>query len=98
MLWTMRDRIIGAVFGNQPDSPEDILEFNVFGKILMGFGALLFVVGAIVFIGSRFGLGQLPGDISLQRGNWSLQAPIVTSIVLSIVLTIVVNIALRFFR
>lgn len=74
------------------------MQFDNFGKILMGMGALLFVVGAVIFIGSRFGLGQLPGDISLQRGNWSFHAPIVTSIVLSIVLTILVNIALRFFR
>lgn len=74
------------------------MDFGSFGKILMGFGLLVFIVGAIVFIGGRFGLGQLPGDISVQRGNWSFQAPVVTSIVLSIVLTVVVNIVLRFLR
>ena len=74
------------------------MQLAVFGKILMGFGALIFIVGAILVIGSRFGLGQLPGDISVQRGNWSFHAPIVTSIVLSIVLTVVVNIVLRFLR
>ncbi len=74
------------------------MQFDNFGKILMGMGALIFIIGVILFVGSRFGLGQLPGDISLQRGNWSFHAPIVTSIVLSIVLTVLVNIALRFFR
>ena len=74
------------------------MQFANFGKILMGLGALVFVIGAVIFIGARFGLGQLPGDISLQRGNTSFHAPLVTSIVLSIVLTILVNIALRFFR
>ena len=49
-------------------------------------------------MGSRFGLGRLPGDVSLQRGNWSFQAPIVTCIVLSVVLTVVLNLLLRLFR
>jgi hypothetical protein len=74
------------------------MQFDVFGKVLMGFGVLIFVAGALLLAGSRFGLGQLPGDISLQRGNWSFHAPIVTSLVLSIVLTVVVNVLLRFFR
>jgi hypothetical protein len=74
------------------------MQFGDLGRILMGLGAVIFVIGVIAFIGSRFGLGQLPGDISVQRGNWTFNAPIVTSIVLSIVLTIVVNILLRVFR
>ena len=74
------------------------MQFAAFGKILMALGAMLFVLGAIVLAGSRFGLGRLPGDISLQRGNWSVQAPIVTGIVLSIVLTVVLNLLLRLFR
>ena len=69
-----------------------------FGKALMVLGVILFMLGAILFVGSRFGLGRLPGDVSVQRGNWSLHAPIVTCIVLSIVLTIVLNVALRFLR
>ncbi|HVF09325.1 MAG TPA: DUF2905 domain-containing protein [Abditibacteriaceae bacterium] len=67
-------------------------------KILMGAGAVLFLVGILLFAGARLGLGQLPGDIAWKRGNTSIYFPIVTSIVLSIVLTIVLNIVLRFFR
>jgi uncharacterized membrane-anchored protein YitT (DUF2179 family) len=74
------------------------MQFGDIGRILMGLGGLIFIIGVIAFIGSRFGLGQLPGDISVQRGNWTFSAPIVTSIVLSIVLTIVANILLRVFR
>ena len=74
------------------------MQFAAFGKILMALGAMFFVLGAIVFVGSRFGLGRLPGDVSLQRGNWSFQAPIVTCIVLSVVLTVVLNLLLRLFR
>lgn len=74
------------------------MQFGDFGRILMGLGVLIFIIGVIAFVGSRFGLGQLPGDISVQRGNWTFNAPIVTSIVISIVLTVVLNLVLRFFR
>ncbi len=74
------------------------MQFPAVAKILMALGATIFLVGVLVFIGSRLGLGRLPGDVSLQRGNWSFHLPIVTSIVLSIVLTIVINVLMRFFR
>lgn len=64
----------------------------------MALGAMIFVLGFLIVLGSRFGLGRLPGDISLQRGNWSFHAPIVTSIILSVVLTVVLNLLLRLFR
>ena len=64
----------------------------------MALGALIFVMGALISAGSRFGLGRLPGDVSLQRGNWSFHMPVVTSIVLSIALTIVLNLLFRLFR
>ena len=34
------------------------MQFAAFGKILMALGAMFFVLGAIVFVGSRFGLGR----------------------------------------
>ena len=67
-------------------------------KILMVFGAGLFVLGLLLYLGARAGLGQLPGDISMRRGNTSFFFPIVTCILLSLGLTIVLNIVLRFFR
>ena len=66
--------------------------------MLMLSGALLFLVGIALHFGARLGLGNLPGDLSLRRGNTAVYAPVVTCIVLSIVLTIVLNIAMRFFR
>jgi hypothetical protein len=67
-------------------------------KILMITGALLFVAGIVVAAGSRFGLGNLPGDVSFRRGNTSFYFPIVTSILVSIGLTVLLNILLRFWR
>jgi len=67
-------------------------------KALMAIGALLILFGAVLFIGSRMGLGRLPGDIAWQRGNTSVYFPIVTSIVVSVVLTVVLNVLMRLFR
>ena len=67
-------------------------------KILMITGALLFVAGIVVAAGARFGLGNLPGDVSFRRGNTSFYFPIVTSILVSIGLTVLLNILLRFWR
>lgn len=51
---------------------------------------LLFVAAGILWPWiSRLGLGRLPGDIFIERGNVSFYFPIVTSIVLSLVLTLV---------
>ena len=63
------------------------------GKILIGFGVLMVVVGGVlVLAGSLFGkvpwLGRLPGDIHVQRGNWSFYFPLATSILVSIVLSL----------
>ena len=63
------------------------------GKILIGFGVLMVVVGGVLLLaGSLFGkvpwLGRLPGDIHVQRGNWSFYFPLATSILLSVVLSL----------
>jgi predicted phosphohydrolase len=33
-------------------------------------------------------LGRLPGDVYIQRGNWSFYFPVVTCLAISIVLTL----------
>jgi hypothetical protein len=55
-------------------------------KLLIGAGIVLGVLGVLVAWGVP--LGRLPGDISVKRGSFSFNFPIVTSIVLSIVLTL----------
>jgi Protein of unknown function (DUF2905) len=66
------------------------------GKVLLIAGLVLAVIGAVFVVGSRFGLGHAPGDISVTSGNVSFFFPVVTCIVVSIVLTIVINVILRF--
>jgi len=68
------------------------------GKILLVVGLALAVIGAVFVVGSRLGLGRLPGDISVTSGNFSFFFPVVTCLVVSVVLTIVINVILRLWR
>lgn len=73
--------------------------FGDMGRTLMLLGVALFVIGALLTFAGRIpGLGNLPGDITVARGNFRLYAPIGTMIVLSVVLSIILNLLARFFR
>lgn len=73
--------------------------FTDIGRVLMTLGALLFIIGVVLTFAGRIpGLGHLPGDISIERGNFRLYAPFGTMIVLSIVLSLLLNVLGRFFR
>ncbi|MFZ5827649.1 MAG: DUF2905 domain-containing protein [Bacillota bacterium] len=60
------------------------------GRTLMIIGALLLLVGGVVWALERFfpGLGRLPGDIVIQRENFTFYFPLATSILLSLGLTL----------
>jgi hypothetical protein len=53
-------------------------------------GALVFVglVGLLTFLSVRFGLGRLPGDIVIERGNFYFYLPITTAIIVSLLLSL----------
>jgi hypothetical protein len=66
--------------------------FDSFGKTLMIFGAVLLVVGAALYFGAKIPwLGRLPGDIHVEKGNFSFYFPVVTCIIISVILTVVFN-------
>jgi hypothetical protein len=73
------------------------MDFQSFGKILIGVAAALALVGALMWVGGRLGLGNLPGDFRFERGGWSCFIPIASSILLSIVLTLLLNLLFRWF-
>ena len=59
------------------------------GRMLIVFGLLIAGVGLVLVLGARLPwLGRLPGDIHIQRGNWTFYFPLATSLVLSVVLTL----------
>jgi hypothetical protein len=66
--------------------PEDVA---VMSKFLVTIGAVILVVGLLWPWLSRLGLGRLPGDILIERGNSRFYFPITTSIVVSIVLSLI---------
>jgi Protein of unknown function (DUF2905) len=61
------------------------------GKYAVIAGIILVVVGVLLWrFSTWFGwLGHLPGDISVEKGNFKLYFPLVTCILISILLTIV---------
>jgi Protein of unknown function (DUF2905) len=60
------------------------------GKLLIGVGLLVAVVGVVLLFAGRIPwLGRLPGDIVVERGNWSFYFPLATSLLLSIVLSLI---------
>ena len=71
-----------------------------FGKALVGIGVLLIVLGAAVLLAARFGfpLGRLPGDISYRGKNFTLFAPLGTSILVSLLLSALLYLISRFRR
>jgi hypothetical protein len=58
-------------------------------KLLIGAGVVLILVGLAWLVGERFGLGRLPGDIVIERGNFRLYFLIATSLIVSVVLSLV---------
>jgi Na+-driven multidrug efflux pump len=59
------------------------------GKTLIALGLLIALVGVVLtFVGRVPWLGRLPGDIHVQRGNWSFYFPLATSLLLSVVLSV----------
>ena len=56
-------------------------------RFLIGLGLFILIIGVMWPILSRIGLGRLPGDIVLQRGDTTFYFPLVTCIIISIVLS-----------
>jgi Protein of unknown function (DUF2905) len=63
------------------------------GKMLLLFGLLMVLLGLVLLVAGHFSgkvpwLGRLPGDIHIQRGNWTLYFPLATCLIISVVLTL----------
>ena len=71
------------------------MELGQVARALIGFGVLLVVVGALLLLAQRLGLGRLPGDVVLKRPGFTLYAPLATSIIVSLLLTLLLNLWAR---
>jgi len=68
-------------------------DLSVIGKFLVLAGAGLAALGLVMWLVP--GLGRLPGDFYVRRGNFSLYFPLATSLLLSLLLTLVLNLVFR---
>lgn len=67
-----------------------MFDMNSLGKMLILFGMLLIVFGVIFTLGGKLSwFGRLPGDIYIQKKNFTFYFPFTTSILVSIILSIV---------
>jgi hypothetical protein len=58
-------------------------------RALIVIGVILLLAGICWPLIGRLGLGRLPGDIAIQRSNFSFYFPIMTSLIISIVVSVV---------
>jgi hypothetical protein len=59
----------------------------------MIFGGVILVIGGMVYIAGKVGipLGRLPGDIRIERENFTCFFPLTTMIIVSVILSIGFN-------
>jgi len=66
------------------------------GRMLLLFGVFLVVMGGLMLLAGKIpGIGRLPGDIVIRKGNFTFYFPLVTSIILSVILTLLLNLFFR---
>lgn len=66
------------------------------GKILVVLGLLMVFIGVfLLLVGRISGLGRLPGDIFVQKGNFTFYFPVVTMLIVSVVLTVLISLFFR---
>jgi Protein of unknown function (DUF2905) len=58
------------------------------GRFLVVLGLMTVLIGLFLSLGGRLGLGHLPGNISINRGNVRIYVPLGTCLLLSFVLTV----------
>jgi hypothetical protein len=58
-------------------------------RLLILAGIVLIAAGIIWLVAERVGLGRLPGDIVIERGNVRIYIPLMTMLIISVVLSIV---------
>jgi hypothetical protein len=60
------------------------------GRWLIAIGLVLVVAGLLWPLFGKLGLGRLPGDIVIERGNFRFYFPLVTCLIISVVLSFII--------
>ena len=70
------------------------------GRMLIGFGLLLVIIGIAVVFFARWNipLGRLPGDLSWKGRGWAVSIPLASSLLISVLLSLLFWIISHFRR
>lgn len=71
------------------------MDAGLVGRVLLGVGIAVALIGAFLMLGGRLPFGRLPGDISVQGQGGGFYFPIISCIIISLVLTVVLNVIIR---
>lgn len=77
-----------------------ILNVASLGKYLIFIGAIVILIGVVLyFFGNKFNwLGNLPGDIKVEKENFKFYFPVTTMVLLSAILTFIFWLVRRFLQ
>ena len=74
-------------------------DISGFGKILIGLGVLIALMGALLVLAGRLPglgpIGKLPGDILVKRDHFTFYFPITTSLLASVILSLLAWVLFR---
>lgn len=73
------------------------MELTTIAKYLICFGIIFIFLGSLLYFLSKIGIGigKLPGDILIQKGNFTFYFPLVSCIVISLILTLVLRVFIK---
>ncbi|MDH4222180.1 MAG: DUF2905 domain-containing protein [candidate division Zixibacteria bacterium] len=73
--------------------------FAHLSKVIILFGVVLILLGGVMYLFGRLPfLGKLPGDIHIQKNNFSFYFPLASSILISLILSLLFILINIFFR
>lgn len=67
------------------------------GRLIVGTGAALVLLGVLVWSGALAWFGRLPGDIRVERETVRIYIPLASMLVLSVALSLLLGLVRRFF-
>ncbi len=71
---------------------QNISDMQELGRILILIAAITGIIGLLLFFSNKIPfIGRLPGDIIVQKKNFTFYFPLATSVILSIILSMFFN-------
>jgi hypothetical protein len=73
-----------------------MMELSQVARFVALFGVVLLLIAGILAVLDRLNLplGDLPGDLRIERGNFTCVLPLLSSLIISVVLTVLINLIL----